>query len=115
MWLGALVAIATMGAFSDSASIPLRHGAVPEQQGSRRQAHERGSVRLPRQAKAVGTSHRHPVSGPRDCRALPPHFPRCSLGFLTRSELGIASKLFFDLLDKDTASCLARNTKRALH
>ena len=35
MWLGALVAIATMGAFSDSASIPLRHGAVPEQQACR--------------------------------------------------------------------------------
>jgi len=50
------------------------HGEV------RRQALERGGVRLPRQANAGGTSHRHPVSCPRGCRALPPHFPRCSLG-----------------------------------
>ena len=46
----------------------------------RRQALERGGVRLPRQANAGGTSHRPPVSCPRGCHALPPHFPRCSLG-----------------------------------
>ena len=45
-------------------------------QGSRRHAPEWGSVQLPRQAKAGGTSHRHLVRCPRGCRALPPHFPR---------------------------------------
>jgi hypothetical protein len=35
----------------------------------------RGKRRLAR-----GTSHRHPVSCPRGYRALPIHFPRCSLG-----------------------------------
>ena len=51
-------------------------------QGSRWQAPERGGLRLPRQAEAGGTSHRHPVSGPRGCCALQLHFPRCSLGAL---------------------------------
>ena len=59
-------------------------------QWSRWQAPERGGLRLPRQAEAGGNSHRHPVSCPRGCRALPPHFPRCSLGafrlFPVRSE-----------------------------
>ena len=57
-----------------------RFSAQGAWQGSRWQAPERGGVRLPRQAEAGGTSHRHPVSGPRGCCALPPHFPRCSLG-----------------------------------
>jgi hypothetical protein len=48
-------------------------------------------LRLPRQAEAGGTSHRHPVSGPRGCRALPLHFPRCSLGALRRIGAAMAS------------------------
>ena len=60
-------------------------------QGSRWQAPERGGLRLPRQAEAGGTSHRHPVSGPRGCRALPLHFPRCSLGALRRIGTAMAS------------------------
>jgi len=63
-----------------SLRIIFRSRAEGAWQGSRRKAPERGGVRLPRQAEAGGTSHRHPVSGPRGCRALPPHFPRCSLG-----------------------------------
>jgi len=51
----------------------------------------RGGLRLPRQAEAGGTSHRHPVSGPRGCRALPLHFPRCSLGALRRIGAAMAS------------------------
>ena len=65
----------------------LPKGAWP----GRWQAPERGGVRLPRQAEAGGTSHRHPVSGPRGCRALLPHFPRCSLGALRRSGAAMAS------------------------
>ena len=60
-------------------------------QWSRWQAPERGGLRLPRQAEAGGTSHRHPVSGPRGCRALPLHFPRCSLGALRRIGAAMAS------------------------
>ena len=60
-----------------SLRIIFRSRAEGAWQGSRRKAPERGGVRLPRQAEAGGTSHRHPVSGP---RALPPHFRRCSLG-----------------------------------
>jgi hypothetical protein len=52
---------------------------------------ERGGVRLPRQAEAGGTSHRHPVSGSRGCRALPPHFPLCSLGVFRRIGAAMAS------------------------
>ena len=44
------------------------------------QAPERGSERLPQQAEAGGTSHKHPVRCFRGCRALPPHFSQCSLG-----------------------------------
>ena len=39
-----------------------------------------------------GTSHRHPVSGPRGCRALPPHFPRCSLGAFRRIGAAMARR-----------------------
>ena len=67
-----------------SLRIIFRSRAEGAWQGSRRKAPERGGVRLPRQAEAGGTSHRHPVSGPRGCRALPPHFPRCSLGAFRR-------------------------------
>ena len=56
-----------------------------------RQAPERGGERLTRQAEAGGTSHRHPVSGPRGCRALPPHFPWCSLGAFRRICADMAS------------------------
>jgi hypothetical protein len=52
---------------------------------------ERGGVRPPLQAEAGGTSHRHQVSGPRGCRALPLHFPRCSLGALRRNGAAMAS------------------------
>jgi hypothetical protein len=50
-------------------------------------------VRLPRQAEAGDTSHRHPVSGPRGCRALPRHFPRCSLGAFFRIASGCGKRL----------------------
>ena len=69
-----------------SLRIIFRSRAEGAWQGSRRKAPERGGVRLPRQAEAGGTSHRHPVSGPRGCRALPPHFPRCSLGAFRLSD-----------------------------
>jgi hypothetical protein len=53
---------------------------APPWRAVRRQALERGGVRLPRQAEAGGNSHIHPVSCHRGCRALLLHFPRCSLG-----------------------------------
>jgi hypothetical protein len=68
-----------------------RFSAIFAWQGRRWQAPERGGVRLPRQVEAGGTSHRHPVSGPRGCRALPLHFPRCSLGALRRIGAAMAS------------------------
>jgi len=50
-----------------------------------------GGARLTRQAEAGGTSHRHPVSGPRGCRALPPHFPQCSICAFRRICAAMAS------------------------
>ena len=59
--------------------------------GCEKFALERGGVRLPRQAEDGGTFHRHTVSGPRGCRALPLHFQRCSLGALRRIGAAMAS------------------------
>jgi hypothetical protein len=60
-----------------------------------RQAFEKGGVRLPGQAEAGGTFSRHKVSGDQGCCALPPHFPRCSLGAFrlspVRSDARVAS------------------------
>ena len=75
-----------------SLRIIFRSRAEGAWQGSRRKAPERGGVRLPRQVAAGGTSRRHPVSGPRGCRALPPHFPRCSLGAFRRIGAAMARR-----------------------
>ncbi len=64
---------------------------VPPWRAVRQQVIERGCVLLQRQGEAGGTSHRHPVSCPRGCRALRPHFPRCSLGAFCLTGVDMAS------------------------